>query len=306
MRHIEAYLYYLAQNGGGGSSTSPGGSDTQIQFNDGGAFGGSAGLTWNKSTSLLTAARLSLTGVSNQVILGVSGYSLTGSNASSMINLVGTWNTTGTPTAISVNITDTASNANSHLLDMKVDGNQVFSVSKDGIATLGGTRRRLQSEVGTSLNVFGSGGNGIFFGTNTDTFGGIMFLSDAALQLNANLPLAWTEDGLSFSTKDVYLRREGPGHLSLRNAENPQRLTLFGTFTDASNFDRVGLGFTADAAELLCENLGSGVSRDLQLTPSPGAYVRFGNYISDPAVVLDGYIAMRDIGGTVRKLAIVA
>lgn len=35
-------------------STSPGGSDTQIQFNDGGAFGGDADLTWGKTSHLMT------------------------------------------------------------------------------------------------------------------------------------------------------------------------------------------------------------------------------------------------------------
>lgn len=37
------------------SETSPGGSDTQVQFNDAGAFGGDAGLTFNKTTNALTA-----------------------------------------------------------------------------------------------------------------------------------------------------------------------------------------------------------------------------------------------------------
>lgn len=42
-------------NAGGGSGT-PGGSDTQVQFNDGGTnFGGDAGLTYNKTTDELTA-----------------------------------------------------------------------------------------------------------------------------------------------------------------------------------------------------------------------------------------------------------
>ena len=43
----------------GGGSTSPGGSDTQIQFNDGGSFGGDSGLTYNKTTDTLSATRLS-------------------------------------------------------------------------------------------------------------------------------------------------------------------------------------------------------------------------------------------------------
>ena len=37
--------------GGGGT---PGGSDTQVQFNDGGSFGGDSDLTWNKTTNELT------------------------------------------------------------------------------------------------------------------------------------------------------------------------------------------------------------------------------------------------------------
>ena len=39
---------------GAGASANPGGSDTQVQFNDGGAFGGSADLTWDDTGKLLT------------------------------------------------------------------------------------------------------------------------------------------------------------------------------------------------------------------------------------------------------------
>jgi len=40
---------------GGGGSTNPGGSNTQVQFNDGGStFGGDDGLTFNKTTNELT------------------------------------------------------------------------------------------------------------------------------------------------------------------------------------------------------------------------------------------------------------
>ncbi len=43
------------QSGGGGT---PGGSDTQVQFNDGGAFGGDAGMTYNKTTNTLTVEEI--------------------------------------------------------------------------------------------------------------------------------------------------------------------------------------------------------------------------------------------------------
>jgi len=46
--------YVDATAGGGGT---PGGSDTQVQFNDGGSFGGDAGLTYNKTTDVLTIAQ---------------------------------------------------------------------------------------------------------------------------------------------------------------------------------------------------------------------------------------------------------
>ena len=54
-----AYFYngtsWVAMSGGGGGGT-PGGSDTQVQFNDAGSFGGDAGFTYNKTTDSITVA----------------------------------------------------------------------------------------------------------------------------------------------------------------------------------------------------------------------------------------------------------
>lgn len=46
-------LSWAAVSNGGGNAT-PGGANTQVQFNDGGSFGGNAGFTYNKSTTILT------------------------------------------------------------------------------------------------------------------------------------------------------------------------------------------------------------------------------------------------------------
>jgi hypothetical protein len=43
----------LSSTGGGGGSGTPGGTNTQIQFNNAGAFGGDADLTWNSTTNVL-------------------------------------------------------------------------------------------------------------------------------------------------------------------------------------------------------------------------------------------------------------
>jgi trimeric autotransporter adhesin len=47
-------LNWTAQTGGGGTG-SPGGSNTQVQYNDAGVFGGFAGFTFDETTSILTS-----------------------------------------------------------------------------------------------------------------------------------------------------------------------------------------------------------------------------------------------------------
>lgn len=46
-------LNWIEQTGGNGGNTSPGGLNTQIQFNDNGNFGGDNDFTWNKNTNIL-------------------------------------------------------------------------------------------------------------------------------------------------------------------------------------------------------------------------------------------------------------
>lgn len=50
-------LNWVEQSGGGGT---PGGGNTQIQFNDNGTFGGNANLTFNKTTNTLAVANVNV------------------------------------------------------------------------------------------------------------------------------------------------------------------------------------------------------------------------------------------------------
>jgi len=69
-------------SGGGGGSASPGGSDTQVQFNDGGSFAGDSDLTYNKTSNLLNLnGNASFTNISASETLNVTGHSIFG-NAS--------------------------------------------------------------------------------------------------------------------------------------------------------------------------------------------------------------------------------
>lgn len=58
-----------------------------------------------------------------------------GSLAGNLLNLAQTWNTSGTPTAVKLNVTDTSSNASSLLMDLQVGGTSKFKVSKAGFVT---------------------------------------------------------------------------------------------------------------------------------------------------------------------------
>lgn len=63
----------LSSSGGGGT---PGGSNTQVQFNDGGAFGGDADFTWDKTNNLLA-----VTGTRTLGGISTSGNLLVGSTS---------------------------------------------------------------------------------------------------------------------------------------------------------------------------------------------------------------------------------
>ena len=78
------------------------------------------------------SGRLHIDPADNEIGLNVSTSSLTGSNAQSLIDLAQTWNTTGNPTAIKLNITNTASGTGADLMELQVGGTNQFRVTKGG------------------------------------------------------------------------------------------------------------------------------------------------------------------------------
>jgi hypothetical protein len=62
----------------------------------------------------------------------ITPATLTGSAATSALDISQTWNTTGTPIAFKLNITDTASNSVSELMNLQVGAVMRFRVLKTG------------------------------------------------------------------------------------------------------------------------------------------------------------------------------
>jgi len=137
---------------------------SKLQVNGNAAIGYSSS-TAAPTNGLAVAGGVTIgTATNNVSSLVASGYSLTGANAQSLLDLAGTWNTTGNPTAIKLNITNTASGATADLMELQVGGVSQFTVTKGGAiqtsAPSGGTAKPWKlGEAGVTLG--GSNTSGV-------------------------------------------------------------------------------------------------------------------------------------------------
>jgi hypothetical protein len=142
--------YYYANGavfGGGGGGT-PGGSNTYVQFNDNGAFNGSAGFTFNKTTNAIaTTGAISTTGA----VTGASvvGGVITGSSVSVSGIVTGASVVGGVITGSSVSVTGAVSGASAAFSGASTAG----SYSATGTVTGGNIATAGQLTVNSGANV---------------------------------------------------------------------------------------------------------------------------------------------------------
>ena len=74
----------FASSGGGGGGGTPGGANTQVQFNDSSTFGGDAGLVYNKTSDTLTGVNIAATTITDRT----SGHRREGSERLSMFRSI--------------------------------------------------------------------------------------------------------------------------------------------------------------------------------------------------------------------------
>lgn len=138
------------------TATAPGGSTTQLQYNNASAFAGASGLTTN-GTELTIA----------------SG---TKTASAPLLDMTQTWNNAAvTFTGLKLNATDTASNAASLLLDLGTGGGTYvsrFSVTKAGTLTFAGNLQVANNAVyieGTAVGTVRVPGVGGYYGFTTNS-----------------------------------------------------------------------------------------------------------------------------------------
>jgi hypothetical protein len=207
----------------------------------------------------------SFTAAANATGIGLSGYSLTGSNAQSIIDLAGTWNTSGTPTGVKLNITDTASNAASLLMDLQVGGTSRFSVRKDG-RIFGGNTQFIDmpsSTTGIGIGAQNSGNNRVQIGGNV----GI----NSSLNLGSTANLNWSSSSTDSFSTDLTILRDAANILAQRNGVSAQTSRIYNTYTDASNYERLAMRFTSNAFYISSERAGTGTQRSVSIGSDSGA-----------------------------------
>jgi len=214
----------------------------------------------------------------NTVGIGATGYSLTGSASASFMDLAGTWNTSGTPTAIKLNITDTASNAASLLMDLQVGGASRVRFDKTGaivntLNTYGTSNFTLRG--GASQN-FGINLQSItaYFQTNSavgvgitvsGSAGSVGVSNNGSFGFHTTIPGA---DGL-----DVILTRRGAANLRLGalDAAAPVAQTLSVQSVVAGTTNTIGQEFRIDGSQ----GTGTGAGGSLVFRVAPAGLTGF-------------------------------
>jgi hypothetical protein len=102
----------------------------------GGANGITRGLYINPTLTSAFDYR-AIESTQGKVIFADTLTAVGGANAGSLLSLNQTWNTTGAPTAISLNVTNTASGTLARLMDLRTNNAPRFTITKDGFVYFG-------------------------------------------------------------------------------------------------------------------------------------------------------------------------
>jgi hypothetical protein len=98
--------------------------------------------------------------------------------------------------------------------------------------------------------------------TNVNIGAGLAFTSDASLGWNNSATDAYA------TAPDLRIHRDAAAALAQRNGINPQTYRVYNTYTDASNYERLSIGWVSNIATISTEPAGTGVGRQLKLQAS--------------------------------------
>lgn len=215
-----------------GGSGSPGGSDTYVQYNDGSAFGGDAGFTYNETNKSIAVGGATVT---TAAVLGAFTQTWNGSGQSFhgiSVDITTTAYDSGTSTAIRVRQGTTTK------AGIKPTG-EIFSVNEVKVASGGASGQ---------ASVIMMDGR---IATNSSSYFGITNSTSAA------------------STPDTAWYRDAAGFWGARSASSPTSpcgISAYGTYTSSTNYERVTLTAGSAYHKLSAEKGSSGTLRPLVMS----------------------------------------
>ena len=232
---------------GGGT---PGGANTNVQYNNSGAFGGSSSFTWNNATTTLSIGTGELD--AGDIVASI------GTITSSTPNIFSqTWNNSATTfTGLRTNITNTASASASNLIDFQINGTSFLSANTDGAVVINQRTAAISSyalqviQTGSAIANF-SAVSGLTLGQN------LIFVNGVGQNIS------WGGQALLY--EDVAFV------LGQRNGTTAQSFRVYNTAdaaaTNPTNYERGVIDWTTTANVLTigAQAAGTGVARSVNL-----------------------------------------
>ena len=152
------------------------------------------------------------------------------------------------------------------LIQFTIGGAEVARINSTGLTVpQGGTTTPSFTWSGTSLGMFASTGS-IYF-----TSGGVRshrFYSGGSVTLTSGGGLVWSSTSDADGTGDLALSRDAANTLALRNGGTnlspvPQTFRVYNYYNNASDYERVRIGYASNVFKIIGEVAGSGTSRPL-------------------------------------------
>jgi hypothetical protein len=150
-----------------------------------------------------------------------------------------TWNNAATAfTALKIDVTNTASAGGSNLLTCLAGGLPKFRLSYSSAASAGCILHLAPNEA-YSPTLLGSN-NAIYWGNGGSHVG--VLKGNGYLQFASLGRISWSISPTeSDTTQDLFILRDAAGILAQRNDTAAQAFRLYGTWTDATNYQRLGV-----------------------------------------------------------------
>jgi hypothetical protein len=234
--------------------------------------------TTGEKLQIRTAIGLGQTDAPTFLAQTLTGQSLTGVQATSLLDLSTTWlSTTGAPTAIKLNVTDTASNAASKLMDLQVGGASLISIEKSGLIVARASSTSTNTNPLTAPNgITFAGSNGRIYISSPQSPGNglmvwqdngagtVMFLNNQFLRIQNTTLLQWCspDSGL---TPSLSLAQDAAGILAQRNGTAKQVHRVYNTFlgTTANEWGGFDWLTTTNTLRIGTEHGGTGTARPI-------------------------------------------